>query len=83
MTERIILSLELVENGNDARCSIHVPYDTTTIIFGPWMDEAIKEMRLECKQKLSAMPCKHVHTRCSGPVSSVFCKDCGKELEEE
>lgn len=54
VTERIILSVEIVENGIDARFSLRVPYDDKMICFGPWLDQAIDELRAECKSEIKS-----------------------------
>ena len=54
MKERIVLSLELIaDDGKDARCCMIVPYDLRGIIFGPWLDQAVKDLRAECKEALA------------------------------
>ena len=53
MKERIVLSVELVsDNGGEIRCAMRVPYDCKAVIFGPWLDMAIDELRAECRRML-------------------------------
>lgn len=53
-TERIILSVEIVDDGLDARASLRVPYEITSVIYGTWMDLAVRDLRDECNFILKA-----------------------------
>lgn len=59
-TERIILSVEIVQGGKDARCSMRVPQTPFefSACTGEWFENAIREMRNECKLKLNEMESK-------------------------
>lgn len=53
-TERIILSVEIVQDGKDERLSMLVPNPDSmeSESFGRWVEYAIEEMRNECKAML-------------------------------
>ena len=48
--ERITLTVLMERGGVEARASLEVPYEISTIIFGPWLDEAIRDLRAECRE---------------------------------
>ena len=68
-TERIILTLEVVENGKDARCCIVVPdlaeFEDRERALGIWMQRVIRELRAECNQKLMEDRCAYFCPKCN------------------
>lgn len=68
MKERIIITVEMEDGDHDARASMRVPYDCRTIIFGPWLDQAIRDLRSDCESLLKIKREQRCCSRCGEKI---------------